>query len=37
MNLFKFQDFINKILGCRGCDRMVVGHTTTYAISDYHQ
>jgi hypothetical protein len=22
--------------GCRGCDRMVVGITTTYAISAYH-
>jgi len=22
--------------GCRGCDRMVVGFTTTYAISSYH-
>ena len=22
--------------GCRGCDRMVVGFTTTYAISAYH-
>jgi hypothetical protein len=23
--------------GRRGCDRMVVGFTTTYAISAYHQ
>ena len=23
--------------GCRGRDRMVVGFTTTYAISSYHQ
>jgi len=22
--------------GCRGCDCMVVGFTTTYAISVYH-
>jgi len=22
--------------GCRGCDHMVVGFTTTYAISAYH-
>jgi len=22
--------------GCRGCDRMVFGFTTTYAISAYH-
>jgi hypothetical protein len=22
--------------GCRGCDRMVVGFTTAYAISAYH-
>jgi hypothetical protein len=32
MNLFRFQDFINTILGCRGRDRMVVRYTTTYAI-----
>jgi len=25
-----------KIGGHRGCDRMVVGFTTTYAISAYH-
>jgi hypothetical protein len=25
-----------KIRGRRGCDRMVVGFTTTYAISAYH-
>jgi len=23
-------------MGCRGCDCMVVGCTTTYAISAYH-
>jgi hypothetical protein len=26
----------NYIRGCRGCDRMVVGFRTTYAISAYH-
>jgi hypothetical protein len=23
--------------GCRGCDHMLVGFTTTYAISAYHR
>jgi hypothetical protein len=32
MNLFRFQDFINQRLDCRGRDRMVVRYTTTYAI-----
>ena len=27
---------VNKIRGHRGLDRMVVGFTTTYAISAYH-
>jgi hypothetical protein len=36
MNLFRFQDFINYIVDCRGRDRMVVRYTTTYAISAYH-
>jgi hypothetical protein len=26
-----------KYVGCRGCDRMLVGCTTTYAIGPYHQ
>ena len=30
INLFKYAG------GCRGCDRMVVGFTTTRAISIYH-
>jgi hypothetical protein len=29
--------FDNLILGRHGCDHMVVGSTTTYAISAYHQ
>jgi hypothetical protein len=32
MNNFTYGNFIS---GSRGCDRMVVGFTTTYAISAY--
>ena len=29
--------FISTVRGYRGIDRMVVGFTTTYAVSAYHQ
>jgi hypothetical protein len=28
--------FCFQVRGCHGCDRMVVGFTTTYAIDYYH-
>ena len=31
-----YKDVIIHQRGCRGCDRMVVGFTTTYAIKAYH-
>jgi len=31
-----FSLHIYRYKGCRGCDRMVVWFTTTYAISAYH-
>jgi len=37
VNIYNIRDLSNKILqGRRGYDRMVVGYTTTYAISAYH-
>jgi len=37
MHGMNFTKTINiKLCGCRGRGRMVVGFTTTYAISDYH-
>ena len=36
LNLFKQTYSSNMYGGCHGCDRMVVGFTTTYAISAYH-
>ena len=35
--LITFCIFLNTLRGCRGRDRMVVGFTTTCAISAYHQ
>ena len=32
----KVTDSFNQARGCHGCDCMVVGFTTTYAISAYH-
>ena len=34
--LFKQTYSSNMYGGCHGCDRMVIGFTTTYAISAYH-
>jgi hypothetical protein len=35
-NLYSCQAYSWNKGGCCGCDRMVVGFTTTYAISAYH-
>jgi len=34
---YKWSAFPTYLLGCCGRDRMVVGFTTTHAISAYHQ
>jgi hypothetical protein len=35
--IFYERVFTEEMGGCRGCDHMVVGFTTTYAIDVYHQ
>ena len=35
-NLIGHTNCINHVRGRRGCDRIIVGFTTTYATSAYH-